>query len=58
MMTPTEIENEAREVSIDCLRSIRRHKATGDVSDRDIREIIEQRVERALRKAALGSESR
>ena len=51
-MTPTEIEKKAEEVAADCIIAFRR---LGECNDRDMREIIQLRVENALSKALLGS---
>lgn len=50
-MTPTEIEKKAEEVAADCITAFRR---LGECNDRDMREIIQLRVESALSKAVLG----
>jgi hypothetical protein len=39
-MTPTEIEKKAEDTAVACLTAIRRARATGGGSDRDIREIM------------------
>ena len=51
-MTPTEIEKKAEEVATECIVAFRR---LGTCDDRDMREIIQLRVENALSKAILGS---
>lgn len=55
-MTPTEIENKAEDVATDCIRAIQKCRATGECSDRDMRQIIQLRIENALSKALLGYE--
>lgn len=53
-MTPSEIEKRAEDVALDCLRAIRKCRESGECSDRDIRQIIELRVDAALTRALTG----
>ena len=50
-MAPNEIEKMAENVAVDCLKAIRKCRDAGDCSDRDIRQIIELRVNVALERA-------
>lgn len=51
-MTPTEIEKKAEEVAADCIRAFQR---LDKCNDRDMREIIQLRIENVLSKALLGT---
>jgi hypothetical protein len=56
-MTPTEIEKKAEDVAVDCLTAIRKCRTSGECTDRDIRQIIQLRVENTLSRAILGADA-